>query len=811
MAIKYEAILVDKVTPSLQKIRTETNSLKVTFGGLKAVLGALAGALATKELVEYTARWTDLNSRFKNAIGDAGLANEALKQIAQTARSTYSNLEQTAETFLRNSQTLKELGFTTAEQIQLSDALNNALAISGTKGARAESVMNALSKAMALGKLSGDNLNTVLESGGRIAQALADGLGVTTLQLRELAAAGKIDTITMVEALTSQMERLRQESADMPVTARDGFVLLNNAVFEFVGRLDTAIGSSTSFGEKLAELADAIISLAQNTEKMAKLAIVVTEVAKAIGTLVAVVGTLAVAVPIVKGFMAAWAGAKAVVAGVGAIGTAVKALPLTGLKAFAGKGAALLGLGKGLVTTGVAALGAKLGFDAYNNVQEKFAEVAANTTDKSDDLSAALAKQEEAARLARAAYEALKAQKLAREFEDINTQLQLAGRSYYENNRQQLESLRIQNSLMDASAQQVKLSQSLTENERSFGREKQRIEDALAKARVDASRDEEDAKRKALITIPILEEQLNKLTTAYKNQGAEITKLVEENEKLIQAKQFQTFATQRQIEQENQLQAVMDDINKLTMSETEKKYYDIAAAAKASAKAAIEAEEARRGTPLNAAEQAKYYEEAARGSEQLIELHGQLFEQSRMFSTGWKNALKNYTSDATNAAKQAERIFTKATQGMEDAIVGFAKTGKFEFRSFVNSMLEELLRSQVRQMMAGIFNIGSMGGASGSGGGGGLLSSIGNLLGFANGGIIPTNAPVIVGERGPEILSGASGRVVTPNSQLGMGTTNVVYNISAVDARSFKDLVASDPGFIFAVTQQGAKGVPGRR
>lgn len=806
MAIKYEAVLVDKVTPSLQKIRTETDGLKITFGSLKAVLGALTAALGTRELIEYTARWTDLNSRFKNAIGDAGLANEALKQISQTARSTYSNLEATAETFLRNSQTLKELGFTTAEQIQLSDSLNNALAISGTKGARAESVMNALSKAMALGKLSGDNLNTVLESGGRIAQALADGLGVTTLQLREMAAAGKIDTITMVEALTSQMERLRQESADMPVTARDGFVLLNNAVFEFVGRLDTAIGSSTSFGEKLAELADAIISLAQNTEKMAKLAIVITEVAKALGILIAVIGTLAVAVPIVKGFMAAFAAAKAVAVGIGAIGTAVRALPIAGLKAFAGQGSKLLALGKGLVVTGVTALGAKLGFDAYNTVQEKFAEVAENSTEASEDLSEALKRQEQAARVAREAYLALKALKIAREFEDINTQLQLAGRSYYANNQQQLESLRIQNSLIDASAQQVKLSQSLTESERAFGREKQRIEDALAKARVDASRDDEDAKRKALATIPILEQQLRSLTSAYADQGLEIKKLIEENEKLLQAKEFQRFATQRQIDHETQLQAVMDDINKLTMSETEKKYYDIAAAAKASAKAAIEAEAARRGTPLDGAEQARYYEEAAKGSEQLIELHEELFKQSRKFSTGFKNAFKSYASDATNAAKQAERIFTKATQGMEDAIVGFAKTGKFEFRSFVNSMLEELLRSQVRQLMSQVFNMGSS-----RGGGGSVLGSIGNILGFANGGIIPTNSPVLVGERGPELISGAAGRNVTPNEQLGLGTTNVIYNISAVDARSFKELVASDPGFIFAVTEQGRRTVPSTR
>ena len=44
-----------------------------------------------------------------------------------------------------------------------------------------------------------------------------------------------------------------------------------------------------------------------------------------------------------------------------------------------------------------------------------------------------------------------------------------------------------------------------------------------------------------------------------------------------------------------------------------------------------------------------------------------------------------------------------------------------------------------------------------------------------------------------------------------MGPTYVTYNINAVDARSFKDMVAADPSFIYAVSQQGSKGVPGRR
>lgn len=91
---------------------------------------------------------------------------------------------------------------------------------------------------------------------------------------------------------------------------------------------------------------------------------------------------------------------------------------------------------------------------------------------------------------------------------------------------------------------------------------------------------------------------------------------------------------------------------------------------------------------------------------------------------------------------------------------------------------------------------------------GDLFGSIGSLFGFAKGGMIPTNDPVLVGENGPEILTGAAGQNVIP---LGNNQTYVTYNINAVDAPSFKAMIAADPSFIYAVSMQGAKGIPSRR
>ena len=215
-------------------------------------------------------------------------------------------------------------------------------------------------------------------------------------------------------------------------------------------------------------------------------------------------------------------------------------------------------------------------------------------------------------------------------------------------------------------------------------------------------------------------------------------------------------------------------------------------------------------TPERAAELTKGLESIAQGYRDIADQQIATLQESRTFAEGWRTAFEQYADAAYNASEIARSQFTTATKGMEDAIVNFAKTGKFEFRGFLSSVVEELLRSNIRQLLTTAF------GGGGSGGGGGLnilstlFSGFKSMLGFANGGMIPTNQPVLVGERGPEILAGAGGRSVIPNDALG-GSTNITYNINAVDASSFRSLVASDPEFIFAVTEQGRRRLPATR
>ena len=184
---------------------------------------------------------------------------------------------------------------------------------------------------------------------------------------------------------------------------------------------------------------------------------------------------------------------------------------------------------------------------------------------------------------------------------------------------------------------------------------------------------------------------------------------------------------------------------------------------------------------------------------------------SENFQAGVERAYANYAQSSRNAFEQAAIYFNTFTKGFEDAWVKMIETGKFAWKDLVGSMIQELARAQIKQAMANI--IGGFSKSPQSGGNGIFGGSI--IPGFlARGGTAGANRPYIVGEQGPELFVPRTGGTVIPNGSFGGGggsSSMVTYNINAVDAPSFKAMIARDPSFIHAVAMQGSMTIPGRR
>ena len=196
------------------------------------------------------------------------------------------------------------------------------------------------------------------------------------------------------------------------------------------------------------------------------------------------------------------------------------------------------------------------------------------------------------------------------------------------------------------------------------------------------------------------------------------------------------------------------------------------------------------------AQEARIRGESEKAIELIRKRSAEDLARSRDLTAGLTDAWTAYKENALKAADQVKTGFETFTNGFEDAFVRMVQTGKLSFKDLANSILADLARIAVKKAIVGMAS----------------------LFGFAAGGQVMADTPIIVGERGPELFVPRSAGAIVPNNALGGMASNsnqpsqtmVTYNIEAVDAASFRQLVARDPSFIYAVTEQGRRSQPSR-
>jgi phage-related minor tail protein len=176
---------------------------------------------------------------------------------------------------------------------------------------------------------------------------------------------------------------------------------------------------------------------------------------------------------------------------------------------------------------------------------------------------------------------------------------------------------------------------------------------------------------------------------------------------------------------------------------------------------------------------------------------------------GFGKRAEEFFAFAPTAMENGAQMFESLMGNMTSALDRFVSTGKLSFKDLTRSIIQDLIRIQLRAQMTSLFS--RMFGMSGSPY---QPAAVMGMPGFADGGDPPVGRPSIVGERGPEIFVPRTAGTIIPNHALGnMGsTTNVTNNyINAIDTKSFEDRLLGSSNAIWAANQYANKSLPVNR
>jgi tape measure domain-containing protein len=150
-------------------------------------------------------------------------------------------------------------------------------------------------------------------------------------------------------------------------------------------------------------------------------------------------------------------------------------------------------------------------------------------------------------------------------------------------------------------------------------------------------------------------------------------------------------------------------------------------------------------------------------------------ETSTALEDGFTRAFLKLQQEAQNLAAVGEAVVTVFADRATEALSTFLLTGKFNFREFANSILEDITKILVRLLIVQAITAaldGGGGGAAGAGAGAAVAGAAGAGLfspggggARAAGGTVQPDRSYLVGENGPELFQPRTTGSIAPNQQ----------------------------------------------
>jgi lambda family phage tail tape measure protein len=796
-------------------------NLSSAVKGLGAVVSVGAVAALAKQAIQTADAYTNMTSRLSLVTKGSRQLAEVQRALFDVSQNTRADLEQTTGLYTALARSTETLGVSQRDLIGVTESINKALVISGTSATSAQAALMQLGQAFGEGALRGDELISILGQAPRLAQAIADGMGVPVGKLRELGTAGEITAEKLFRALQASGASLTAEFEKMPATVGGSVTRVSNSIIQLIGTLDKLTGTSSAMAGWASQLSvglDGVNSRVQKSGGLlqgyfdslgegwatARLQATREELDRMAGAVKRAQTVLAsqpdsiFAKNTLREFQELTDAARKYEAEIKRI-RGIDVSAKEGATPSGGRQRDISGRTVASVSAALAreqqALAARKEFlKDYATAEEKFTAELKKQKELQGDLFTAADEE----RLREKFLKKTKADKASivdpakNDLGPIQRQLDMLTNSYADAERvlEATRSAGLINERAYYAEKLIFLELNTAAQVKALQAENETI--AARARRGQKGADDDDKVADNLARIDILQKQAAtsaKVMSIEQEAAAKRTALGYVEARIAAQAYIDTVAKQFQREREVFGRGDRDKALARQRSEIEDRYQG----------QRDEAQGERRRNEITEAQLRERLALITTTQAKELALWTEHYEAISQEEADWSNgaatAIQNYLDQSSNVAEQMEGVFTKGFKTMEDALVSFAMTGKMNFKDLANSIIADLIRIQARAAISGILRMIGNGASTGDGGAAGgdaaLLADMGVSGGRAIGGPVSAGAMYQVNERGPELLNvgskqylmtGGQGGSVSPMAS-GPSTVNHI-NVAAGPSRN---------------------------
>jgi tape measure domain-containing protein len=224
------------------KAARSTRELGLSMDGLVRAASAYLSIATVIKTLKMADEWKSLENRIAAATKETGDYAQVSESLYEITRRNGTAMADTVATFQRLSLARAELGATNADILKVTNAVQQLGVMSGSSSSAMQAGMLQFSQAMSSGVVRAEELNSILENMPAVANRIAQGMGLTTGELRGAVLEGKVLSRQVFDALLGQTDEIAAEMAGMPVSLERAWNTATTSLSRFISKLDDITG-----------------------------------------------------------------------------------------------------------------------------------------------------------------------------------------------------------------------------------------------------------------------------------------------------------------------------------------------------------------------------------------------------------------------------------------------------------------------------------------------------------------------------------------------------------------------------------------
>jgi len=281
---------IDQSFDKLQQTMDKTDQQAQRLGGglskLAAAVGAVVAAGALREMAGLVQKYQEMSERVQMATASQAEFEMVQKRLLTTANGTYRSLGEAQELYIRTADSLRSMGYSTSQALDVTDSMSFAFVKNATSAERAEAAISALSKSVNTGKVAADQYETITSALPTVINDMASASGRSAAEIRALGAAGKLTAQDLTEGLRKALEANTDAAAKMSTNLTDAAVRSRTALTTVLVSLENQTGGLQAVTDGIISAANAMQEFGADSEKMTAFLTTATTAATALAVVV---------------------------------------------------------------------------------------------------------------------------------------------------------------------------------------------------------------------------------------------------------------------------------------------------------------------------------------------------------------------------------------------------------------------------------------------------------------------------------------------------------------------------------------------